>query len=98
MVRIKRLLFFTAYADTAKYLYEQLSSWTLENYQLHTALVTGSDNPKTTFKMKKVDLNSVLMNFSPISKERGKLQNVDDEIDILIATDCISEGTKFARL
>ena len=88
----KKIIIFTAYADTAKYLYEQLSSWTLENYQLHTALVTGSDNPKTTFKMKKVDLNSVLMNFSPISKERGKLQNVDDEIDILIATDCISEG------
>ena len=88
----KKIIIFTAYADTAKYLYEQLSSWTLENYQLHTALVTGSDNPKTTFKMKKVDLNSVLVNFSPISKERGKLQNVDGEIDILIATDCISEG------
>lgn len=88
----KKIIIFTAYADTAKYLYEQLSSWTLENYQLHTALVTGSDNPKTTFKMKKVDLNSVLVNFSPISKERGKLQNVEGEIDILIATDCISEG------
>ncbi|WP_278475821.1 helicase-related protein [Turicibacter sanguinis] len=88
----KKVIIFTAYADTAKYLYEQLSSWALENYQLYTALVTGSDNPKTTFKMKKVDLNSVLVNFSPISKERGKLQNVDGEIDILIATDCISEG------
>lgn len=88
----KKIIIFTAYADTAKYLYDQLSSWMLENYQLHTALVTGSDNPKTTFKMKKVDLNSVLVNFSPISKERGKLQNVEGEIDILIATDCISEG------
>ena len=88
----KKIIIFTAYADTAKYLYEQLSSWVLENYQLHTALVTGSDNPKTTFKMKRVDLNSVLVNFSPISKERGKLQNVSGEIDILIATDCISEG------
>ncbi|WP_195514061.1 helicase-related protein [Turicibacter sanguinis] len=88
----KKIIIFTAYADTAKYLYEQLSNWVLENYQLHTALVTGSDNPKTTFKMKKIDLNSVLLNFSPISKERGKLQTVEDEIDILIATDCISEG------
>ena len=88
----KKMIIFTAYADTAKYLYEQLSNWVLENYQLHTALVTGSDNPKTTFKMKKIDLNSVLLNFSPISKERGKLQTVEDEIDILIATDCISEG------
>lgn len=88
----KKVIIFTAYADTAKYLYDQLSSWVLENYQLHTALVTGSDNPKTTFKMKKIDLNSVLINFSPISKERQKLQNVEGEIDILIATDCISEG------
>lgn len=88
----KKMIIFTAYADTAKYLYEQLSSWSLENYQLHSALVTGSENPKTTFKLKKADLNSVLMNFSPISKERGKLGKQEGEIDILIATDCISEG------
>ena len=88
----KKIIIFTAYADTAKYLYEQLSNWALTSYQLHSALVTGSDNPKTTFKLKKVDLNSVLINFSPISKERGKLGEHNGEIDILIATDCISEG------
>ena len=88
----KKMIIFTAYADTAKYLYDQLSSWSLENYQLHSALVTGSENPKTTFKLKKVDLNLVLMNFSPISKERGKVEKQEGEIDILIATDCISEG------
>ena len=88
----KKMIIFTAYADTAKYLYEQLSGWSLDNFQLHSALVTGSENPKTTFKLKKADLNSVLMNFSPISKERGKLGKQEGEIDILIATDCISEG------
>lgn len=88
----KKIIIFTAYADTAKYLYEHLSKWVLDEYHLYTALVTGSDNPKTTFKLKKVDLNSVLVNFSPISKERGNFSDVIEEIDILIATDCISEG------
>ncbi|MBD8070000.1 helicase-related protein [Bacillus sp. PS06] len=89
----KKVLIFTAYADTAKYLYENLHTWILENYGLHTAIVTGSDNPKTTLKVKKVDFNNVLTNFSPRSKERDKVQpDMVEEIDILIATDCISEG------
>ncbi|MGG3435064.1 helicase-related protein [Heyndrickxia coagulans] len=89
----KKVLIFTAFADTAKYLYENLHKWILNKYGLHTAIVTGSDNPKTTLKMKKVDFNNVLTNFSPISKEREKVQpDMVEEIDILIATDCISEG------
>lgn len=89
----KKVLIFTAFADTAKYLYENLHKWILNKYGLHTAIVTGSDNPKTTLKMKKVDFNNVLTNFSPISKEREKIQpDMVEEIDILIATDCISEG------
>jgi hypothetical protein len=89
----KKLLIFTAFADTAKYLYENLHEWILHNFGLHSAVVTGSDHPKTTLKMKKVDFNSVLTNFSPISKERAKVMpNMMEEIDILIATDCISEG------
>jgi hypothetical protein len=89
----KKLLIFTAFADTAKYLYENLHQWILNNFGLHSAVVTGSDHPKTTLKMKKVDFNSVLTNFSPISKERAKVMpNMTEEIDILIATDCISEG------
>ena len=90
----KKVIVFTAFADTAKYLYENINKWALEKYNVHTAIVTGSDNPKTTLKIKqKVDLSSILLNFSPISKERSKL-NIDtkEEIDILIATDCISEG------
>lgn len=89
----KKLLIFTAFADTAKYLYENLHQWILHNFGLHSAVVTGSDHPKTTLKIKKVDFNSALTNFSPISKERAKVMpNMTEEIDILIATDCISEG------
>lgn len=65
----KKVLVFTAFADTAKYLYENIHQWVNEKFSLHAALVTGSDNPKTTLKMKKVDFNSVLTNFSPFSKE-----------------------------
>jgi len=89
----KKILVFTAYADTAQYLYENISKWANEKFHLHSAVVTGSENPKTTLKLKKADFNSVLTNFSPISKERAKVMpNMTEEIDILIATDCISEG------
>ncbi|MEH7114374.1 helicase-related protein [Neobacillus niacini] len=89
----KKVIVFTAFADTAKYLYEHLHGWLKQEYGLYAALVTGSDNPKTTLKMKKVDFNNVLINFSPLSKERNKLMPDSlEEIDLLIATDCISEG------
>ena len=89
----KKIIIFTAFADTAKYLYKNISVWAKDKYNLNSALVTGSENPKTTIKMSRVDLNKVLINFSPISKEREKVMpEVKEEIDILIATDCISEG------
>lgn len=89
----KKVLIFTAFADTAKYLYENIYQWAMENHNVHTALVTGSEPPKTTLKMNKVDFNNVLINFSPVSKERDKIMpEMKEEIDILIATDCISEG------
>lgn len=89
----RKIIIFTAFADTAKYLYENISIWAKENYNIHSALVTGSDKPKSTLKMKKIDLSKVLINFSPISKEREKIMpEAKEEIDILIATDCISEG------
>jgi len=90
----KKIIIFTTYADTATYLYNNLHKWLKEDYGLHTAIVTGSDNNKTT--MKKVstkDINEILLNFSPKSKERDKIEpERNEEIDILIATDCISEG------
>ncbi|SFM80783.1 helicase-related protein [Methanolobus profundi] len=87
----KKVLIFTAFADTADYLYSCLSEELL-NMGFHTGKVTGSDTPKTTLK-KGYDFQSVLTIFSPISKEKSLiLPNEPDEIDVLIGTDCISEG------
>ena len=89
----KKIIIFTAFADTAKYLYENINEWALKEFGLYSALVVGSDKPKTNLKIGKSDFNNVLINFSPKSKERGKMNlKQDKEIDILIATDCISEG------
>ena len=88
----KKLIIFTAFADTATYLYENLHQWAT-NLNLHSALVTGSSGSKSTLQGVRKDLNSILVNFSPISKERTKIEpHTSQEIDILIATDCISEG------
>lgn len=89
----KKVIIFSAFADTVKYLYEQLSERLL-NKQLHSALVVGSGANKCTLKGVRVkDLNDILINFSPRSKERNKVDSKrTDEIDILFATDCISEG------
>lgn len=89
-----KVIVFTAFADTAEYLYENLSGWISKKYGLYSALVTGSGNNKSTLKtLKRKDLNSILTNFSPRSKERDKIYpEIKDDIDLLIATDCISEG------
>ena len=86
----KKVIIFTAFADTAKYLYDNIADYILKKYGLNTAMVTGSIDGKTTIKGLKADLDKVLTLFSPISK--GKDINNEQEIDILIATDCISEG------
>lgn len=93
-VKNKKILIFSAFADTAHYLYKELSPWIEENFGLHSALVVGSGANATTLKGVRVkDVNDILLNFSPISKEREKIQpNMTEEIDILFATDCISEG------
>jgi len=89
----KKLIIFTAFADTANYLYTHIADYFKTHHSLHSALVTGSGTNKSTLKSSSTDLNSILTNFSPISKERSKIElNQKEEIDILIATDCISEG------
>jgi SNF2 family DNA or RNA helicase len=90
----KKVIIFSAFADTAEYLYENISNWAMDEFKFNTALVTGTGNNKCTLNsVKKKDLNSILTNFSPISKERHVVDDeVKEEIDILIATDCISEG------
>lgn len=89
----KKVIIFSAFSDTAEYLYEHVSTYVKEKYGLHTAVITGSIDGKTTIKGFKATLNNVLTGFSPISKGRDVLMpNSSTEIDILIATDCISEG------
>ena len=89
----KKVLIFSAFSDTAEYLYEHVSAYIKEKYGLNTAVITGSIDGKTTIKNFKATLNNVLTCFSPISKDKSVLlPNSNDEIDILIATDCISEG------
>lgn len=89
----KKVLIFTAFADTANYLYEQLSSRILNDCGLHTALITGSTEGKCTLPKLKCTFNDILTYFSPISKDRDAIHPNDTrKIDVLIATDCISEG------
>ena len=90
----KKVIIFTAFSDTAEYLYNNLAERIKEKTELNTALVTGNIDVKTTLKIReKMDFNTVLTLFSPISKERDTISpNIKEEIDVLIATDCISEG------
>ncbi|MGK5092908.1 helicase-related protein [Deltaproteobacteria bacterium TL4] len=88
----KKILIFTAFADTAAYLYKNLCPYNIEHFGLHTAKVTGSDGCKSTLKHN-YDYQSLLTLFSPVSKEKAViLPKEPAEIDILIGTDCISEG------
>lgn len=89
----KKVLIFTAFADTANYLYEQLSGRILNDCGLHTALITGSTEGKCTLPKLKCTFNDILTYFSPLSKDWDAIHPNDTrEIDVLIATDCISEG------
>lgn len=87
----KKVIVFTAFADTAKYLYDCLKDWAQNEHAINIALVAGSET-RTTFG--KSDYNHILTNFSPISKKRVQMRGLpkEEEIDLLIATDCISEG------
>lgn len=88
-----KVIVFSAFADTVKYLYEELSAWAKTELNLNSAMVTGGDTNKTTLHGCKSDLNSILINFSPISKKRNLVYpNAIEEIDLMICTDCISEG------
>ena len=89
----QKVLIFSAFSDTAEYLYDHVSGYIKENYGLDTGLITGTVEGRTTVKGLKATLNNVLTCFSPVSKGRDVLMpGSTQEIDILIATDCISEG------
>ncbi|MEK7392114.1 MAG: helicase-related protein [Fibrobacterota bacterium] len=88
----KKVIVFTAFADTAAYLYEQLGPWAKETLGLESALVTGSGHNQTTRQGLGRELASILTAFSPRSKGRPADLASEGEIELLIATDCISEG------
>lgn len=89
----KKVIIFTAFADTADYLYANVSEYVKANFGLNTALITGNIEGKSTIPKLKCDLNTVLTCFSPISKGRDLFESMPKcDIDVLIATDCISEG------
>ncbi|OON85793.1 helicase [Oribacterium sp. C9] len=89
----KKIIVFSAFSDTAEYLYDNVSEFVKKKYGLDTAVITGAIEGKTTVKGIKPTLNNVLTCFSPVSKNKEVLMpNNPAEIDILIATDCISEG------
>ena len=89
----KKIIIFTAFSDTADYLYQHVSRYAKEKFDLNTAEVTGNVDGRTTIPGLRCDLNTVLTCFSPISKHKKDLMPGDaSALDILIATDCISEG------
>ena len=90
----KKVIIFTAFSDTALYLYENLAERIKQNTGLNVALITGDVEARSTVKLKqKLDFNTVLTLFSPDSKDKATLfPNINEEIDVLIGTDCISEG------
>ena len=89
----KKVLIFTAFADTADYLYEQLSAHIKEDCGLNVGLITGNTEGRCTIPHFPISFNNILTYFSPISKDRNASKSkISEDIDVLIATDCISEG------
>ncbi len=92
----RKVIIFTAFSDTAEYLYDNLSRRIKDQFGLNTALVTGDVEARSTLRLprrEKLDFNKVLTLFSPQSKDKKLLYpQLQAEIDVLIATDCISEG------
>ena len=89
----KKVIVFTAFVSTAQYLYDHLAQWAQTELGIESALVTGGGINKTSLTGLGTELNGILTAFSPISKERDKIDpEATTEIDLLIATDCISEG------
>ena len=88
----RKVIVFTAFADTAQYLYQELSGWARSELGIHAALVTGTGQNKTTLPNMRKDFVSIITAFSPRSKERPEDLAGEGEVDLLIATDCVSEG------
>ena len=88
----RKVIVFTAFADTARYLYNELAHWAKSTLGLESALVTGTGSNQSTLPRLRRDLSSLLTAFAPRTKERPDDLASEGELDLLIATDCISEG------
>ena len=88
----RKVLVFSAFADTATYMYSSLGPELKSRFGLECGLVTGRDAPKATVKLDAPDFQEVLCRFSPVSKECPDFAAEGKSIDILFATDCVSEG------
>ena len=89
----RKILIFSAFSDTAEYLYKNVSAFVKSQFGLDSAIITGSVDGRTTIKGQRASMNDVLTLFSPISKDKNLLMPHNrDDISVLIATDCISEG------
>ena len=88
----RKVIVFTAFADTASYLYQELGGWAKKELGIHSALVVGAGSNKTNLPKLRTDLATLLTAFSPRSKERPAEYANEGDIDLLVATDCISEG------
>jgi len=89
----KKIIIFSAFADTVEYLYAHVSKLLTSKYGLHTAMVTGAIGSKTTIPKLRSEFNTILTCFAPLAKEKHLIMpDHNTEIDMLIATDCISEG------
>lgn len=89
----RKVLIFSAFSDTVDYLYREVAPFIKQRFGLDTAMITGTTDGRTTIKLQRTDLNTILTLFSPLSKDKVLLMpNNSAEIDVLIGTDCISEG------
>ncbi len=89
----RKIIIFTAFSDTASYLYKHIAEWAKNELGIYAAQITGSGTNKTNLPRQSSNFDSLLAAFSPVSKERSKIEeSATEEIDLLIATDCISEG------
>ena len=88
----RKIIVFTAFSDTAHYLYAQLAPWARDKQGMHAAVVTGSAGIQSTLPGLRKNMGDVLSAFAPRAKERPQEMADEGEIDLLIATDCISEG------
>jgi len=88
----RKVIVFTAFADTAEYLYRHLAPWAKSTLGIESAVVTGTGRNGTTLPGLRKEFASILAAFAPRAKERPEELAGEGQLDLLIATDCISEG------